>query len=58
MDSKRRSTDLSDALSSLVIGDEERIIMTRCANCGKEGDGDSMNSCNKCYLARYCNAAC
>ena len=29
-----------------------------CANCGKEGDGDSMNICNKCDLVKYCNAAC
>ena len=28
-----------------------------CANCGKEG-GDSMNTCNKCDLVVYCNAAC
>ena len=31
---------------------------TVCANCGKEGDGDSMNSCNKCDLVQYCTAAC
>ena len=28
-----------------------------CAACGKEGDGDSMNTCNKCDLVKYCNAA-
>ena len=32
-------------------------ILLLCANCGKEG-GDSMNTCNKCYLVKYCNAAC
>ena len=58
MDSKRRSNkkDLSEALSSLNIKDAAELL--QCSNCGKEGDGDSMNSCNKCYLARYCNAAC
>ena len=60
MDSEGCSnTDLSDALSSLVIGDDDvRNNMATCANCGKEGDGDSMNSCNKCDLVVYCNAAC
>ena len=29
-----------------------------CAACGKEGKGDSMNMCNKCKMAKYCNAAC
>jgi len=28
-----------------------------CANCGKEGSSD-MNTCNKCKMATYCNAAC
>ena len=47
--------DLSEALSSLNIKDAELL---QCSNCGKEGDGDSMNSCNKCDLVQYCNAAC
>jgi hypothetical protein len=47
--------DLSEALSSLNIKDVELL---QCSNCGKEGDGDSMNSCNKCDLVKYCNAAC
>ena len=65
--------DLSGELSSLDIGNnnessnnEEKeaanteIINTAtiCANCGKEGDGDRMNTCNKCDLVKYCNAAC
>ena len=29
-----------------------------CAACGKEGDGDTMNTCNKCKMVKYCNAAC
>ena len=61
---------LSGALSSLKIGagseinDEEREVTDNintmiilCAKCGKEG-GDSMNTCNKCDLVVYCNAAC
>ena len=31
---------------------------TKCTNCGKEGDSDNMNICNKCDLVQYCNAAC
>ena len=29
-----------------------------CANCGKEGNSDNMNTCNKCKMTKYCNAAC
>ena len=29
---------------------------TNCANCGKEGG--NLNTCNKCKLVKYCNAAC
>ena len=47
--------DLSEALSTLNIKDAELL---QCSNCGKEGDGDNMNSCNKCDLVKYCNAAC
>ena len=32
--------------------------ITTCAACGNEGDADSMNICNKCKMAHYCNAAC
>ena len=65
-------TDLTGAISSLniignddentkeknVINDTDNIrAITKCANCGKEG-GESMNTCNKCDLVQYCNAAC
>ena len=29
---------------------------TGCASCGK--DGGNLNTCNKCKLVQYCNAAC
>ena len=60
--------DLSGALSALNIGsgnesnNEEKEAVTNtnskiiCAACGKEGDGDNMNTCNKCDLVKYCNA--
>ena len=70
--SSSSKANLSGALSSLNIGggnesnnDKQKaanveIINTAtiCAACGKEGDGDSMNTCNKCDLVYYCNAAC
>ena len=72
-DSSNSKADLSGELSLLNIdvnesnNNEEKggasnaeIISTvsLCANCGKEGDGDNMNTCNKCDLVQYCNAAC
>ena len=60
--------DLSGALSSLNINVNESNneeleaaninSVAICAACGKEGDGDNMNTCNKCDLVKYCNAAC
>ena len=32
--------------------------MSKCASCGKEGNSDDMNTCNKCKSVKYCNAAC
>ena len=29
-----------------------------CACCGKEGNSDDMNTCNKCMVTKYCNASC
>ena len=54
------NVELSGALSSLNIESNEsnNTMSIICATCGKEGDGDSMNSCNKCDLVKYCNAAC
>ena len=65
------NTGLSGALSTLNINEsnnnEEKDATTNdtdintiailCAACGKEG-GDNMNTCNKCDLVQYCNAAC
>ena len=51
-DNINKNLDISGALSSLNIGSSNNE-----SACGKEC-GDSMNSCNKCDLAKYCNAAC
>ena len=31
--------------------------LNSCAACGKEG-GNNLNTCNKCKMDNYCNAAC
>ena len=36
--------------------DDNNTIVSTCANCGKEGS--NLNSCNRCKLVKYCNAAC
>ena len=62
-DSINNNTEISGTSSLMNIGrsndesnnNEESI--TICAACGKEG-GDIMNTCNKCDLVVYCNAAC
>ena len=44
-----------------ILSDESNtktnIILSTCANCGKEGS-DITNTCNKCNSVKYCNAAC
>jgi len=44
------------------ITEENSVVMldvkSECANCGKEGNSDDMNTCNKCKSVKYCNAAC
>jgi len=44
---------ITDGINKVAILDD-----TICAACGKEGKGDDMNTCNKCQLVKYCNAAC
>ena len=35
---------------------EDNIHMSKCAACGKGGDG--LKTCNACKLVKYCNATC
>ena len=50
--------DVNDMLKNMsTAADDKDIIVSICANCGKEGY-DVNNICNKCKLAKYCNAAC
>jgi len=52
---------ICDNLDKTNISDESNtktnIILSTCANCGKEGS-DITNTCNKCNAVNYCNAAC
>ena len=44
-------------LNDMSISDDVPSIVSTCANCGKE-DVDVTNTCNKCKMVMYCNAAC
>jgi len=46
--------NLTEGFDGVAILDDKCI----CANCGKEGNSDNMNTCNKCKSVKYCNAAC
>jgi len=44
---------ITKGIDSMGVSD-----MSTCAACGKEGNSDDMNNCNKCMMVKYCNAAC
>ena len=46
--------EVNDMLHNMSTADKDVPI---CANCGKEGS-DINNTCNKCKMVKYCNAAC
>ena len=46
--------NITEGIISVAILDDT----CTCANCGKEGKSDDMNTCNKCEMVKYCNAAC
>jgi len=49
--------DVNDMLQNMNTSDNNSASV--CANCGKEGNIDEINNtCNKCKLVKYCNAAC
>ena len=54
------STDIDDGSKEIAtFADDNRSNTSSiCANCGKEGEEDNMNTCNKCKTAYYCNVAC
>jgi len=56
-DASRSSADMVSKEADSDVS-TEKISVTDveiCANCGKEG---ANNSCNKCKMVKYCNAAC
>jgi len=46
--------DITKGINSMAMQDD----VSTCANCGKVGNSDDMNICNKCKSVKYCNAAC
>ena len=53
--SKSNDDDTLEVIGQLQNMSTVDNIVTICANCGKEG---AKNICNKCNVARYCNAVC
>ena len=49
--------EMNDVLRNMSTADKD-IDVSICANCGKEGNSDNMNTCNKCKQVKYCNAVC
>ena len=58
--SKSNDDDVCDNMLRQLstVDNEDSISICLCANCGKEGNIDNMNTCNKCKMVKYCNAAC
>ena len=45
-------------IEGLSIENDVGVKIVICATCGKEGEEDSMNICNKCKMVHYCNVTC
>jgi len=54
------SCEQSNNVENITKGIDSVAVLDNmlCANCGKEGNSDKMNICNKCKSVKYCNAAC
>jgi len=48
--------EINDKLHNMSTDDNKGVSI--CANCDKEDSSDNMNTCNKCMMVKYCNAAC
>jgi len=53
-----RREEVNDRSQNMSTADQEDRDISICANCGKKGDDNSMNICNKCKQVKYCNAVC
>ena len=50
---KNNVDDITEGIDKVAVDN-----VTTCASCGKEGKDSDMNTCNKCKMVKYCNAAC
>jgi len=58
--------EVNDMLNNITVDNKDNNVSIsssiseaeKCANCGKEGSSDNMNTCNKCKVTKYCNAVC
>ena len=48
--------NITEGIEGVALKDTTSVCA--CASCGKKGDSDNMNTCNKCKMVKYCNAAC
>ena len=48
--------NITEGINSVAILEDKSTCAN--SNCGKEGNSDDMNICNKCQMVKYCNAAC
>jgi len=56
--SKSNDDDVCEVNYMLQNMNTDNGVLSLCANCGKEGISDNMNTCNKCKMVKYCNAVC
>jgi len=49
--------EVNDKLQNISTSNKNDNIVSVCANCGKEGSDNDMNTC-KCNVVKYCNATC
>ena len=47
--------EVKDMLQKLSTDDKD-VVLSICANCGKEGD--DVKACTACKLVKYCNREC
>ena len=55
---KLQTMKVDDGFSNTSTSPSNTSTLSICANCGKEGSDCNMNTCNKCEMVKYCNAAC
>ena len=51
-------SEINDMLQNMSTVDKDNTVLSVCANCGKQGIDNDMNTCNTCKQVKYCNAVC